>query len=244
MTTPTQDPSKLASEIDVLEKLIANREQLLFDLHPRLRSQGCIDKALIEQVRQEIGVAKVRLIGLTELYKAALEMSTTALNDLKLPTFEGKPGECFVTFLEEWDRKVVAKGMTDQQKCTALPAYLVGNALDKFSSLERHEQGHRQADAAGAITESHKDAYQCMCAALKNALVTSKSAKLAQQAWMRARQTMSQSVGEYWRYLLSLARASCPTVADILQDGTMKELIMTRFILSLRPKLRDKVLDA
>ena len=186
MMMPTQDPSELASEIDVLEKLIVNHEQLLFDLHPRLHLQGCIDKALIEQVRQEIGLAKVHLIGLTELYKAAIKMSTMALNDLRIPMFKGKPGECLVTFLEEWDCKVVAKGMTDQQKCTVLLAYLVGNALDKFLSLEWHEQGHRQADAAGIIAETYKDAYECMCAALKNALAMSKSAKLTQQAWMRA----------------------------------------------------------
>ena len=79
--------------------------------------------------------------------------------------------------------------------------------------------------------------------ALKRVLIMAESAKLAQQVWMRARQMSTQSVGAYWRYLLSLARASCLNVQNVLEDGMMKELIMTRFILSLHPKLCDKVLE-
>ena len=58
------------------------------------------------------------------VYQAVEKMTTTTLNDLKLPRFESKPGDCFVTFAEEWDRKVVAKGMSNAQKCTTLLAYL------------------------------------------------------------------------------------------------------------------------
>ena len=160
------------------------------------------------------------------------------LHDLSLPYFSGAPGESFLTFWSQWEKLATAKGFDFRDKACTLPAFLENDASDKFDTLTDHEKGQKEVDP-----DTWELSYRRMVAALKRILITAQSNSMAIQAFGRAFQGPSQTVGEYARYLTDLFQAGCPTTT-VINDENLKNVLTQHFITSLRPSLKRIVLQS
>ena len=236
-----QQVARLEADLRGINRQITEQNRVIFETtatQPTLRSQGTISPTELEaqaELQAELAELCYRKDALSrQLITARRNLASMAqrrpiLNDLSLPYFYGDPGESFKSFWVEWEKIATAKGLTKEDRACALPAFLKGQAADKFEALPRAEKGQKNGNDQENDTWS--DAYTRMLSALERELITAQSNSMAMQAFSRASQGPKQSVSDYAHYLRELFEAGCPG-ANITTNAHLKSVLTKKFITS------------